>query len=1136
MSSAVPADDAVPPSAARPRHGRLALAAAALAIVAATAFAVQRNHQDAEREHADRLVTVSNLRVSQVRQWLGVRLAQAAFVRGSGFWAELYERIRQDDATARASFSGRMADFRAAFDHDSSAVFDQRGELVFAEPNWRGGSSTELRTAVRRATATGQVQHTPLKVGGAVGGSEAFDVVAPLVAAGVPARAAVVLRIDPARTLQPLLASWPVPSRTSITAIVQVSGGRLVGEDGRTAALTSDLPLAKVLRGEASFGQVVHGVDFRGVPVLGIVRPVPGTDWFLVARTERSEVRAAAQPKDVWIVATGVGALAALAGLAVLLRVRHGVARERRAAAEQSHRLRSAMLLQAVADASTDAIYAKDRDGRYTLCNREAARLMGRTPDDVIGRTDAELFPDRAGTRAESDRRVLHERRTATLEETIDTRDGPIAALTTKGPLLDADGRVSGMFGISRDISARLRAEAALRESERTTRTLLGAMADGMFVAQDHRFVFANPALPALLGWRPDEFVGMGFADVLAPDFLALWTERFDRRVADGPEPPGQYAVQFRHHDGTPVWIELRARRFVWAGRPAVLGLVRDISEQRATARELDAHRHRLQELVDQRTTELQEVNRSLLASERLVHTVADNQPALLAYWDRDGICRFANRQYREWFGPDAEIVGMAWLPVLGAERAALWQPYADAALAGQAQHTQMVIVHPRTRRSVHLRSSLIPDRVDGEVRGFLVLSLDVTEMKETELRLREANAELQGSRERAEAANRAKSAFLANMSHEIRTPMNAILGLTHLLRRDVHDVVEADRLARIADAAGHLLQVIDDILDLSKIEAGHFEIEQVPFSLQAVLTRCRELVADRARLRQLAIEVDAAGVPDALVGDPTRVSQALLNLLSNAVKFTEHGRVTVRVQVAGETERGPVLRFSVRDTGIGIASEQLQGLFRAFVQADTSTTRRFGGTGLGLAITQRLATMMGGEVGATSQPGQGSEFWFSAQFGRGSARAPAPGPRPDDVEGTLRRIGAGRRLLLVEDNPVNQEVAREMLQLAGLEVEVADDGAQAVERVRALPFDLVLMDVHMPVMDGLEATRRIRTLDDRAHLPILAMTANAFAEDRAACLAAGMDDHVSKPVNPAELYATLLRWLERGRTPAETA
>ncbi|GIZ50002.1 hybrid sensor histidine kinase/response regulator [Noviherbaspirillum aridicola] len=406
------------------------------------------------------------------------------------------------------------------------------------------------------------------------------------------------------------------------------------------------------------------------------------------------------------------------------------------------------------------------------------------------------------------------------------------------------------------------------------------------------------------------------------------------------------------------------------------------------------------------------------------------------------------------------------------------------------------------------------------------------TELSLINQELREHERALKRAKEDAEQASQMKSAFLANMSHEIRTPMNAVVGMAWLALRTGLTGMQRDCVEKIHRASVSLLGIIDDILDFSKIEAGKMRVERVDFSLRDVLTNLANVTGQRAGDKGLdyLIEIDD-GVPEWLQGDPLRLGQVLVNLASNAIKFTPRGSVRVSCAPVGEDASGVMLRFAVEDTGIGLTAEQQARLFEPFTQADESTTRRYGGTGLGLAISTRLVEMMGGAISVRSSPGTGSCFSFELRLGR--AQAPAL-PRPES--GGLAPLTpeavpqfAGRRVLLVEDNDVNQEIAEAMLQAAGIEVTVAGNGAIALDMLLAAgpdAWDLVLMDIQMPEMNGHEATRRLR-MDPRFDgLPVLAITAHAVADEREQCLASGMQDHVSKPIDPAAFYRALSRWL----------
>ena len=804
----------------------------------------------------------------------------------------------------------------------------------------------------------------------------------------------------------------------------------------------------------------------------------------------------------------------------------------------QEDKMMNQHLFRSVVDSSPDAIFAKDLEGRYILANREWLRIVGKSVDEALLHTDAEVFAQAAEAIVANDRRVIADNRVAQFEEFVATVDGERTYLSIKGPLRDQDEKIIGTFGISHDVTQNKRVEEHLAKLS----LAIEQSSESILITNTRAEIeYVNETLLRATGYSREELIGcnprlLKSGQTPRETYVAMWDALVNGRTWRGE-------LRNRRKDGSPYveWAIITPLRQPDGSISHFVAVKENITEKKQLGQELDKHRHHLESLVESRTTEL---------------TLA---------------------------------------------------------------------------------------------------------------------------RQQAESANRTKSAFLANMSHEIRTPMNAIVGLTHILRRSITVPEHLGKLDKIASAADHLLGVINDILDISKIEANKLVLERNDFDLSELLSRASSMVIDRARAKKLELIVDTDHGLGTLSGDSTRLSQALLNYLINAVKFTEHGTIVLRARVLKESISEILVHFEVDDTGIGIASEHLARLFQSFEQADSSTTRRFGGTGLGLAITRNLAELMGGEAGVSSTPGVGSTFWMTARLGKGHSgggryriaelrerRALVVDDKPvtclvlsqmlremgmqsesvpsgnaaleavagadqtgtpfdlvlidllmPDLDGieTLNRLrllplqrqpvallvtasgdahvlddalSAGYvdvllkplslallypilkkhlpailgsslhgahsavdtdshrikaqlqarygkvRLLLAEDDPLNQEVALMLLGEIGWTIDVADDGQKTVDQVAAGDYQLILMDMHMPVMDGVEATRRIRQLPTGGAVPIIAMTANAFTEDKQRCLEAGMNDFVTKPVVPDTLFAKILHCLDRASAVEE--
>ncbi len=686
------------------------------------------------------------------------------------------------------------------------------------------------------------------------------------------------------------------------------------------------------------------------------------------------------------------------------------------------------------------------------------------------------------------------------------------------------DGKPMIISGTHLDITERREAEIRIRNSEERLRVLFEQTKEATTILKNGVIIEANRSAQSLLHVdKLEQLIGMSpveLSPLYQPDGMlsAVKAQQMINMAIEN----GSHQFEWMHVrvDGESFWAEISLTAITQKNERLIHAVWRDITEKKRAEDELDEYRRHLEELVVERTEKLNAANTLVKMNEERYRYALEASYDGIWDWELE---------------TDTVYCSSAFFQMLGYERTdwdtveALWR----VALHTDDQHYSLAMFKQRLLSEGSYEAEFRLQAKNGGYkwilsRGKVVVRdsaqkplravgthSDVTMRKQMEL-------ELRASKEQAETANLAKSTFLANMSHEIRTPMNAILGMAHLLANQANSAEQLDKINKITTSGKHLLSLINDILDLSKIEAERLTLEEIPINIAAIVDQAGSMIAERLRSKALVLDIDTAPelVGLSLLGDPLRIGQILINFLGNAVKFTEAGTITLAANIVQQDEDAVVVHFQVSDTGIGMTEEQQARLFQAFEQGQHSISRHYGGTGLGLAISRRLATMMGGEVGVTSQIGLGSQFWFTVKLKRNLKQIELVNlPNPAGFH-------SDAKILLVEDNEINQEVAKQMLESVGLQVTVAQQGAEAIEKAKKTTYDLIFMDMQMPVMDGLEATKHIRTLPGYQYTPIIAMTANAFVEDRQQCFDVGMNAFLTKPVEPMLLFSVLSQWL----------
>jgi PAS domain S-box-containing protein len=757
-------------------------------------------------------------------------------------------------------------------------------------------------------------------------------------------------------------------------------------------------------------------------------------------------------------------------------------------------------------------------DGLYLDVNEGFVRTYGWSRAEAIGKSSLDLgiWKD-LSSRQQFVQHVSTHGGCENLEAELVTRAGKVITVLVSARRIQI-GEKDCLLSLVRDISERKQVAIALEKSEEKFRMMAEAVPQIVWITEpDGRNIYFNQHWVEYTGMRLEDSYGEGWSKPFHPEDRVRATEAWTNAVNNH----GIYALEcrLRRADGEYRWWLVR-------GAP-VRNESGAITNWFGTCTNID---------------DLKRAEMALrLSDERLNFAMERSH---IAGWDVDLESRMANRSagHHRIFGyannEQAWSIEIFLGHVFPSERALVRQKIQNAVVTkSELEMECRILAADGTTRWIWLNGGY---RIDVDGRPHLVgIVQDISARKQAEEELvsyrdhlqelvNERTVELDLAKQAAEIASVAKSRFLANMSHEIRTPLSAIAGMSRLVRREPLSPVQLDRLNKLDVASTHLSSTINNVLDLSKIEAGKLDLADENVQVDELVANVLDILELRASEKGLLLKSAIGSLPAHLYGDATRLQQALLNYASNALKFTEAGCIAVRVTLVEESAADVLIRWEVQDTGIGLEPDQLAHLFQAFVQADNSTARKYGGTGLGLAITRLLAQAMGGDAGATGARDAGCTFWFTSRLRKGAPVDQVSMQIPiQDAAEILRTAYRNIRVLLVDDDAFNQEIGRIILEDVGIAVEVAEDGQIATEMASQIPYDLILMDMQMPRLDGMDATRAIRKLPAGRGVPIIAMTANAFAEDRTHCLEAGMNDFITKPFDPDLLYAAIARWLK---------